>query len=292
MRIVLAIICLFCFALSLCAQQGNPKDFYPMQVGNVWQYNALEGAYPYPVTYTITRDTVMPNGRKYYLFDGGFYRILRMDDSLNVYLYQDDHPSGEILLDKLGAKPGDKWTSFEGTWLREATMVEYREAVIFGDTVEVRRISYKHSIDKEMQYADTFGPFYRIIEGPIYYSLIGAIINGKRYGNLVVSNVEPIAAPVKFHVSQNYPNPFNPSTTIRYSVGGSNGGQAVFVRLVLYNILGQEVKTLVASLQEPGSYHVTWDGTDNGGKRVPSGVYIYRLIAGSYVSAKTMVLVK
>lgn len=96
----------------------------------------------------------------------------------------------------------------------------------------------------------------------------------------------------EFELLQNYPNPFNPSTTIRYTVGGIRDGQQVFVKLVVYNVLGQEVKTLVAEMQEPGAYHVTWDGTENSGKRAPSGVYVYRLIAGSYVSAKTMVLVK
>jgi len=292
MRIRSAITCLFSFALSLFAQQENTRDFFPLQVGNVWQYRAVEAGFTYTNTYSITSHTVMPNGKKYHLFDGGLYRILRIDDSLNVYLYQSDQLSGEVLLDKLGAKPGDKWTSFQGTWLREATMSEYGKAVIFGDTLEVRRIVYKHPIERELQYADKFGPFYRIIEGPIYYSLIGAIINGKRYGSLVVSNVEPIVAPMEFQLSQNYPNPFNPSTTLQYTIGGLTNGPPVFVRLAIYNILGQEVRTLVAELQQPGGYHVKWDGTDNGGKRGPSGVYIYRLIAGSYVSAKTMALVK
>jgi hypothetical protein len=93
----------------------------------------------------------------------------------------------------------------------------------------------------------------------------------------------------QFELFQNYPNPFNPSTAIRYVIGGEH---EVFVKLVIYNVLGEEVKTLVAALEQPGTYHVSWDGTDNQGRRVSSGTYIYRLIAGSYVSAKTMVLVK
>jgi Ca-activated chloride channel family protein len=109
---------------------------------------------------------------------------------------------------------------------------------------------------------------------------------------LVISVHDKNAAPVRFELLQNYPNPFNPSTTIQYTIGGLPNVPPVSVRLVVYNILGQEVKTLVETPQEPGSYRVTWDGTDNEGKRVPSGVYIYRLMAGNYVSSRTMVIVK
>jgi hypothetical protein len=98
--------------------------------------------------------------------------------------------------------------------------------------------------------------------------------------------------PAQFELMQNYPNPFNPSTMIQYTIGGLMNGPPVSVRLVIYNILGQELKTLVEGLQQPGTHRVAWDGKDNSGRRVPSGIYIYRLMAGSYVSAKTMVLVK
>jgi Ca-activated chloride channel family protein len=109
---------------------------------------------------------------------------------------------------------------------------------------------------------------------------------------LVISVHDKNAVPIQFELLQNYPNPFNPSTTIQYTIGGLANGPPVSVRLVVYNILGQKVKTLVETPQQPGSYRVTWDGTNNEGKQVPSGVYICRLMAGNFVSAKTMVLVK
>ena len=99
-------------------------------------------------------------------------------------------------------------------------------------------------------------------------------------------------AVTEFALLQNFPNPFNPSTTIRYAVPGTRSGETVPVTLVVYDILGQEIKTLVAETQSPGLHTVAWDGTDNSGRRVSSGVYIYRLTAGSYSSSMRMVLMK
>jgi hypothetical protein len=114
------------------------------------------------------------------------------------------------------------------------------------------------------------------------------------YTEIVTGADEPVSgrAPMRFSLSQNYPNPFNPSTIIPYTIGGLTDGSPVSVRLVVYNILGQEVNTLVERLQQPGTYRVIWHGADNNGKWAPSGVYIYRLTAGNDVSAKTMVLVR
>lgn len=87
---------------------------------------------------------------------------------------------------------------------------------------------------------------------------------------------------LKFELSQNYPNPFNPTTTIRYSVP-SNG----LVTLKIYNILGQEVKTLVNTVKNAGLHQVFFDAG-----QLASGVYIYRLTSGNYVSSKKMMLLK
>lgn len=95
-----------------------------------------------------------------------------------------------------------------------------------------------------------------------------------------------------FALYQNYPNPFNPSTTIPYTVPGVKNGGRIFVSIVIYDILGSEIKTLIAQMQEPGAYRIIWDGTDNAGRRVASGTYLYRLIAGGSVATKHMVLLK
>ncbi|MCJ7497238.1 MAG: T9SS type A sorting domain-containing protein, partial [candidate division Zixibacteria bacterium] len=93
--------------------------------------------------------------------------------------------------------------------------------------------------------------------------------------------------PDKFELKQNYPNPFNPVCNIEYALPkGSH------VTLSIYNILGQKVRVLVDEYQSAGYKSVRWDGRDNLGREVTSGIYFYRIEAGDFVQAKRMVLIK
>jgi mannose/cellobiose epimerase-like protein (N-acyl-D-glucosamine 2-epimerase family) len=109
-----------------------------------------------------------------------------------------------------------------------------------------------------------------------------------------VSVAENSALPGGFALQQNYPNPFNPVTRIQYTVAGVRGSGlgsreagARNVELKVYDILGREVATLINEQKSPGTYEVQFSGAN-----LASGVYIYRLHAGSYVQARTMVLVR
>jgi len=93
--------------------------------------------------------------------------------------------------------------------------------------------------------------------------------------------------PVVFHLYQNYPNPFNPHTVIHYSIP-----QTGEVTLVIYNTLGQKVRTLVHSEQKTGHYEILWDGKDDQGMPVTSGIYVYRLKSGEKVASRKMILVR
>lgn len=95
------------------------------------------------------------------------------------------------------------------------------------------------------------------------------------------------SVPLTFELSQNYPNPFNPSTTIRFSIPN-----AARVELKVYNILGQVVKTLVDQQQEAGVYQVVWDGKDERGRNVSSGIYLYQIKAAGFIETMKMLLVK
>jgi hypothetical protein len=101
----------------------------------------------------------------------------------------------------------------------------------------------------------------------------------------VAKNSESL--PQHFSLSQNYPNPFNPQTSIRYALP-----QDAQVRLVIYNVLGQRVKTLVDEFQSAGYKTEWWDGKDEKGDQVASGVYFYRLEADKFSEVKRMLLVK
>lgn len=104
---------------------------------------------------------------------------------------------------------------------------------------------------------------------------------------LTVSISEPGPIPPEFELDQNYPNPFNPETTISYHTA-QNGP----VVLKIYNMVGQEVKTLVDKKQLAGKYSVAWDGTDKGGQKVSSGVYFYRLESNGFVKTRKMLAIK
>jgi hypothetical protein len=93
--------------------------------------------------------------------------------------------------------------------------------------------------------------------------------------------------PTVFDLQQNYPNPFNPTTMIKYQLPNT-----VDVRLDIFNVLGQRVRTLVNSKVDAGYYEVAWDGTNEFGSKVATGLYIYRIHAGSFVKSQKMILMK
>jgi hypothetical protein len=102
-----------------------------------------------------------------------------------------------------------------------------------------------------------------------------------------VSSIQRVSSnrPLDFVLMQNYPNPFNPLTKIEYSSPQGNN-----VSLKVYNICGEEIKILVDEFQEPGHYTVSWDGRDGTGKKVASGIYLYRLHLQNESEIKKMIL--
>lgn len=93
--------------------------------------------------------------------------------------------------------------------------------------------------------------------------------------------------PLVYALHANYPNPFNPMTVVAYQVP-----EAIQVRLDIFNVLGQRVYTLVNAEQVPGRYEVVWNGRDDTRQAMASGVYLYRMQAGTFVETRTMLLVK
>ena len=93
--------------------------------------------------------------------------------------------------------------------------------------------------------------------------------------------------PVNFALAQNYPNPFNPSTKITFDTPNR-----AHVTLALYNVLGQQIRTLVNRELSAGRHSVTWDGDNDSGAKVASGMYFYKLISADFVKSRKMMLVK
>lgn len=102
----------------------------------------------------------------------------------------------------------------------------------------------------------------------------------------------PVSRTGKLHLTglcyeQNYPNPFNPSTNIRFQLANNQ-----HVEIKVYNIVGKEVRTLTNQQYAAGQHTLVWDGTNNAGHSVVSGVYIYKMTAGKFSQTRKMNLVR
>ncbi|MGD8779874.1 MAG: S8 family serine peptidase [Ignavibacteria bacterium] len=133
-----------------------------------------------------------------------------------------------------------------------------------------------------------------IVGGETYESLSDNIEASKeKYDGLVVTGIEDDESedelPSEYSLNQNYPNPFNPVTTIKYQIpkDDANTASSSKVLLKVYGILGNEIATLVNEEKSPGEYSVEFDASN-----LPSGIYLYTLRSGSFVSTKKMVLIK
>lgn len=118
------------------------------------------------------------------------------------------------------------------------------------------------------------------------YLLIGTAGNGVLRVAILHTSVGRTSTREDVHLEQNFPNPFNPTTVISYEISGVCGQPSV-VSLMVFDLLGREVKTLIDELKYPGRYTATWNATD-----CSSGVYFYRLTAGKFSQSKMLLLLK
>lgn len=111
-----------------------------------------------------------------------------------------------------------------------------------------------------------------------------AAADNKLHSNIPIGIGSPInqSGPEDYKLYQNFPNPFNPSTRISYKLNKEG-----FVKLYVYNLVGQEVETLVNEFQQAGKYDVEFNAKD-----LPSGIYLYKLQVNGYTSVKRMTLIR
>ncbi len=115
---------------------------------------------------------------------------------------------------------------------------------------------------------------------PIWKGPVNVVASGVNESDL--DNI-----PATFELEQNYPNPFNPTTTIKYGLPTKSQ-----VTLKVYNLLGQEINTLVDQVVPAGTHETEWDGKDKTGAEVATGIYFYKLVAGHFIDTKKMMLIK
>jgi len=114
------------------------------------------------------------------------------------------------------------------------------------------------------------------------FASVSAVLWRRPFTDAVNVRIISSEVPGEYSLNQNYPNPWNPSTTIKYSVVNN-----VHVDLIVYDVTGREVARLVNENQSPGTYEITWAPAE-----LTSGIYFYRLQAGSYSDTKRMILIK
>jgi hypothetical protein len=258
---------------------------YPLNLGDYWQYE-VEELYIYQSYEVIGDTTFLNNGLTYKVLqrDSGS-KIYRRFFEDKVYHYNNNLQEDQILYD-FTLQPGDTVAVFphENDTLI-ITLIDIRYNNIFGlDRKQwLFLFDYIPYIDDEVVFTITdsigFTSADNIWE---HYKLVGAIINGTTYGTIVSAKDYGEVIPRLFVLTQNYPNPFNPATKIKYQIP-----ELSFVTLKVYDVLGNETVTLVNGEKQIGSYELEFNA-----KHSPSGVYFYRLEAGSFVETKKMVLLR
>jgi YVTN family beta-propeller protein len=124
-----------------------------------------------------------------------------------------------------------------------------------------------------------FGVTFQPLSVAIAYGTVSVIDN-----NIVGIKQVFHEVPTVFKLYQNYPNPFNPETMIEYRLP-----EAGYVKLKIYTLLGEEVRMLVNEEREAGYHKILWDGTDNSGLRLSSGMYLYRIQVGEFIQMKKLI---
>lgn len=200
-------------------------------------------------------------------------------NAISVYF---QHPEWNLVVDRFNSdmqallEPGEtrEW-EFTMDGLGDITL-SWADISVEDHQFTLVDVQKGQSIDMRQQHAYTYNTSYglRAFRVIVHHSPTTGILNNG-------------IAPDVFSLSQNYPNPFNPSTEIQFQVP-----QVSQVTITLFNLLGQKVRTLVNSQMEPGSYKTVWDGRNDFGQKVASGIYIYRMNAGEFSSVKKMILMK
>jgi len=189
-----------------------------------------------------------------------------------------------------------EFTSFTGSVMQDGVLLKWTTATELNNQgFEIERATSVQSWQK-IGYVPGFGT----TTEPKAYSFLDGNVTSETYtyrlkqidfdGTAAYSDeIEVVVdlTPDNFELSQNYPNPFNPSTTIQFQVP-----KASDVNVIVYDMLGQAVKSLFDGQVQAGKYTVEWDGTNNAGSKMSSGSYIYRMTAGEFVEAKEMILLK
>jgi hypothetical protein len=283
----LLVIAFWLSSLTARAQEPDPKTFFPHHLGDTWQYAFYEPSNGlwHIFQISVVKDSMLAERTFYVKIGSAGYLI----DSLNQVFSVGSAGTGKLY--DLSAPIGAWWRPGAGAMQVDT----FFKSNVFGIPTTIKVFSHWFdAVDSSFVInKDFLASGFGLVQRDGYEAdfnttyVIGAIIDGLRYGTFSSFSAEPGAYPSDYVLTQNYPNPFNPSTTMEHQLP-----HEVIVRLGIFNFLGQEVATLTDSKQSPGRYKVVWNGRDRNGNPVSSGVYFYSLHAGQQRITRKLILLR
>jgi hypothetical protein len=287
------VLCFLIFACVFSSDYLIAQDFYPLEVGNRWDYevSTWTGNNSKTVSYysiEVISDSLFSNGKTYYVlsdYDLSEGKYVRADEDF-IYYY-DENSFEEDTLYHLNVQIGDNWEEqFSSTFYISVEDIDTTDLFSKISRVIVYRLD--GLLLKYVNLSDLFGPynFYFPGEPPgtsnTTKTLIGGTISGEEFGEPLSAKGQNNSALKDFSLSQNFPNPFNPETKINFSIPEMN-----YVTLKVYDVLGNEIETLVNDEKPAGTYQVSFDAS---GK--PSGVYFFQIKSKYSTLSKKMIYLK
>jgi hypothetical protein len=265
------------------------QAYYPLAIGNRWDYGTLEspGGFVYSYSEVIRGDTTMTNGKHYAIRSSLGRETYVRQEGMRLFRWVD---STEIPDLDFSVQSGDTTRYLIRGTDTILTTVYVGFGTLFGRRLRMWTYSTTRVNDPGrfesywVMYTDSIGYSGGSFSPGYREYLLGAIIDGKVYGTITSVELHPddYCYPTTSTLDQNYPNPFNPSTTIRYSVPERSR-----VELAVYNSLGQQVAQLINGEIEAGHHDVSFDAS-----ALPSGVYFYRLYVGGYSETKRLLVLR
>ncbi len=309
MKVILLLAIVANFAFAQTDTLTEALKYYPLQTGSYWEYMDYYISYnPYEedssfYSLEVSGDTVLSNGKSYKVllrksipFNGYTGKWYTRVDTLTacVYNYTTEpvFPENEFLFDSLLADSGDIFAgSFSGHSFGGGNFFQTECLDVYTDTLFGLATNFKDFQDESDIPAVTYtmGKGLGLIASYAWElaywstSLKYAKINGVEYGTQITAVSDKInEQPENFLLYQNYPNPFNPVTNIEFLLPHPG-----FVTLKVYDVLGNEIRTLVHEEKNSGRYKVTFDGAN-----LSSGIFFCVMRSGNFVQSRKMMLIK
>jgi len=289
------------FFLMIDTIKSIGQDYFPLQVGNRWVYQHLDDFHLHEYDIREIIDSVRIEQKLYFYFcekNAGtnwfYYYYLRKDSANQIWVFDGENP--ENITHKFSLSLDSCWIDSSRYFTYRTTLVSTEE-IVNTPAGQFDSCYYFISLIEELYtdfsyfYAPNIGLVRSLTEG-LEIVLKGALVDNVLYGDTTYTHVEEHNQTANISTCtlyQNYPNPFNISTKIAFTI---NGKISTHTKIMIFNITGNEVKNISYQIYSPGNYEIIWDGTDNNGKEVGSGIYIVELNVGQFRQIKKMILTK